>query len=155
MSTRIAARDWEGADAALRQHEAAVGGGEPYVLVLRGVVATMRGDEASATLVFRQAADLLKDGIARYDLALVLLSRGNASEALRQLALARSEYDERGSPERKSTVLSLIEILDGTARMLVGDAVGARRALLAALELDPKSLRAGLLLRKLEEGGEQ
>jgi hypothetical protein len=42
----------------------------------------------------------------------------------------------------------------GAARLLDGDIPGAGSALSRARALDPRNLRAGLLLRKLEAGGQ-
>jgi hypothetical protein len=62
--------------------------------------------------------------------------------------------DGAAAEARNSLVLSRIETLRGAARMLDGDLVGGGSALARALELDPHNLRAGLLMRKLEAGGQ-
>jgi tetratricopeptide (TPR) repeat protein len=151
----IAARDWEGAGAAVRQHQAAGGTADPgELLLVQGMVAAMTGDFTGAAAAFRAAETSVKDGRARYDLALVLLSRGNTHAAIQELGAAADEYGARGDPAHQGPVLSRIETLMGEARMLEGDEAGAHGALARALALEPGNMRAGLLLRKLEAGGQ-
>jgi tetratricopeptide (TPR) repeat protein len=146
----IGARDWEGASIAIQQHGEAIGAEDADLLLLRGMIAAMRGDSAGAEADFRRAASEQKDGRARYDLALLLVQKGNARSALQELSLAEDEHARSGSPEGGDAVLSRIAMLGGTARLLDGDEAGARTAFARALTLDPHNLRASLLLRKLE-----
>jgi tetratricopeptide (TPR) repeat protein len=155
FSSLLGARDWEGASVALAQHDEAVGGGDPDNLQFHGLVSAMRGDLTSASKSFRTAMDFRKDGIARYDLALVTLAQGGIAGALELLGTAREECAARFGPERKKSVLSQIDSLTGTARALAGDPEGARKALANAVILDPGNLRAWLLMRKLEAQTEQ
>jgi Flp pilus assembly protein TadD len=151
----IVSHDWEGAAIAIQQHAGAGGAGGQQLLLAEGMVAVMRGNDAVASNAFRRAAAIGGDGIARYDLALVLLRRGNAKAATAELGIAAEEYERRGNPAERSAVLSRIQMLTGSARLLDGDESGAREALLRSLTLDPRNLRAVLLLRKLEAGKQQ
>lgn len=154
-SALIASHDWEGAGIAIQQHAAAGGAAGQQLLLAEGMVAAMRGNDAAASDAFRRAAVTAGDGIARYDLALVLLRRGNGKAAIAELGLAEDEYARRGNPAERSRVLSAIQMLTGSARLLDGDESGARDAFLRALSLNPRNLRAALLLRKLEAGRQQ
>jgi Flp pilus assembly protein TadD len=124
-------------------------GGRPdaRTLLLQGFAAAMSGDDAEATRAYRQSALLARDGIARFNLALVMLRRGAARAALAELDGAAAESQDR-------PLLSRIETLRGAARMLDGDLAGAGSALSRALAMDPHNLRAALLMRKLEAGGQ-
>jgi hypothetical protein len=62
------------------------------------------------------------------------------------------EFELRGRGGERARVLSLMEMLTGSARLLEGDETGARAAFGRSLALDARNLRAGLLLRKLEAG---
>jgi Flp pilus assembly protein TadD len=146
----IALHDWEGAEIAVEQHAAAGGAPGQHVLLTEGMIAAMRGDDAAASDAFRRAAAAAGDGIARYDLALVLLRRGSGKAAIEELGIAADEYERRGNPAERTGVLSRIQMLTGSARLLDGDESGARDAFLRSLALDPRNLHAGLLLRKLE-----
>jgi Flp pilus assembly protein TadD len=151
-SALVAARDWEGMEIALRQHRAA--GGEPgaRVFLLEGFARAMRGDGGGAAASFRSAALVSRDGVAHFDLALVLLRKGAPRAALTELDAAAAEVQERSTPP-SADFFSRIETLRGAARLLDGDFPGARSALSRALERDPHNLRAGLLLQKLEAEG--
>jgi Flp pilus assembly protein TadD len=156
LSTALtAAHDWEGAGIAIQQHAAAGGAAGQQLLLAEGLVAAMRGSDAAASEAFRRAAAIAGDGIARYDLALVLLRRGNGKAAIAELGIAADEYARRGNPAERSDVLSRIQMLTGSARLLDGDENGARDAFLRSLDLNPRNLRAALLLRKLEAGRQQ
>lgn len=110
----------------------------------------MSGDDPGATAAFRRSSLLVKDRRARFDLALVMLHRGDARAALGELDDAEGEAEQHPSPP----FMSRIETLRGAARLVDGDMPGAASALSRALSLDPHNLRAGLLLRKLEAGGQ-
>ena len=146
----IASHDWKGAEIAVEQHAAAGGAAGQQVLLAEGMIAAMRGDDAVASDAFRRAAAAAGDGIARYDLALVLLRRGSGKAAIEELGIAADEYERRGNPAERTEVLSRIQMLTGSARLLDGDESGARDAFLRSLALDPRNLHAALLLRKLE-----
>ncbi|HEY9593619.1 MAG TPA: hypothetical protein VHE79_04020, partial [Spirochaetia bacterium] len=146
----LAARDWEGAETAVAQHEAAGGAADRDMLLIAGTAAAMRGDDARAVDRFRRAAESVRDGVGRYDLAIVLLRGGKTRAALEELDLARDQVERRGSPRERASMLSRIETLRGSACLVSGDIAAARRALTRARTLDPHNLRAGLLLRKLE-----
>jgi predicted Zn-dependent protease len=150
----IAAHDWEGAATAIEQHTAAGGAGQ-QLLLAEGMVAAMQGRDAAASDAFRRADAIRGDGIARYNLALVLLRRGNGKAAIAELNLAAEEYARRGNPAERSEMLSRFQMLTGSAKLLDGDERGARDALLGSLALNPRNLRAALLLRKLEAGKQQ
>ena len=60
----------------------------------------------------------------------------------------------QGIPAQRGAVLSRIEMVGGSVRMLDGDTTGARSALLRSLAWDTGNLRAALMLRKLEAGGQ-
>ncbi|MGO9309272.1 MAG: hypothetical protein ACLQDL_09650, partial [Spirochaetia bacterium] len=98
----------------------------------------------------RQSSLMARDGTARFDLALLILRRGDARAALAELDGAAEEVDRHPS----APLMSRIETLRGAARLMDGDAPGAGTALGRALALDPHNLRAGLLLKKLEAGGQ-
>jgi Flp pilus assembly protein TadD len=151
----IASHDWEGAGIAIDQHAAAGGAAGQHLLLAEGMIAAMRGSDAAASDAFRRAAAIAGDGIARYDLSLLLLRRGNGKAALAELGIAADEYERRGNPAERSDVLSRIQMLTGSARLLDGDESGARDAFLRSLALNPHNLRAALLLRKLEAGRQQ
>jgi Flp pilus assembly protein TadD len=153
-SALTSAHDWGGLAIAIRQHEEAGGPSDSRTMLLQGMVAAMEGDDARAEEVFRRAASVTRDGIAHYDLALVLLRQGRRHAALEELAVAVQEYSQAGEPSRRGEVLSRMEMIGGSVRMLDGDQAGARAALLRALSWDPKNLRAALTLRKLEAGGQ-
>jgi tetratricopeptide (TPR) repeat protein len=119
---------------------------------MRGIIAAMRGDDAAAEEAFRRADAIARDGTARYNLALVLLRRGNARAAIAEVRRAMDEFELRGRGGERARVLSLMEMLTGSARLLEGDETGARAAFGRSLALDARNLRAGLLLRKLEAG---
>ena len=150
----MAARDWEGAQVAVSQHEAAGGAQDGTLLLVTGLAAAMRGDDARAIGAFRGSADLSRDGVARYDLALVLLRAGRIREALAELDAAQDQFERRGDLQARAQTLARIEMLRGSARLLQGDEQGALTSLLRARKLDPRNLRAGLLLRKLAAGGQ-
>ena len=150
----IGGHDWEGAAAALTQHETAGGTADAGLFLMRGMIAAMRGDDAAAEEAFRRADAISRDGTARYNLALVLLRRGNARAAIAEVRRAMDEFEGRGPVEQRARVLSLMEMIAGSARLLDGDETGARAAFVRSLALDARNLRAGLLLRKLEAGGQ-
>ena len=159
-SALIAARDWEGMRIAVRQNQNAGGQPDARILVLQGFAAAMSSDDAAAIAAFRRSSLLSRDGTARFNIALVMLRRGAARAALAELDGAVEEAGASpgssaavGDPTRSET-LSRIETLRGAARLLDGDAPGAGAALSRALALDPHNLRAGLLMRKLEAGGQ-
>jgi Flp pilus assembly protein TadD len=151
----IASHDWEGAGIAIDQHAAAGGAAGQQLLLAEGMIAAMRGSDAAASDAFRRAAAIAGDGMARYDLALVLLRRGDVKAAIAELGTAADEYARRGNPAERSDVLSRMQMLTGSARLLDGDESGARDAFLRSLALNPHNLRAALLLRKLEAGRQQ
>jgi tetratricopeptide (TPR) repeat protein len=153
-SSLIAARDWEGMQIALRQYQGSGGQADARLLLFQGFAAAMSGDDAGASSAFRRSALLARDGIARFDLALVMLRRGAARGALSELDGAAEEVQERTLPADRPALLSRIETLRGAALLLDADVPGAGSALSRALALDPHNLRAGLLLRKLEAGGQ-
>jgi tetratricopeptide (TPR) repeat protein len=154
-SALIGSHDWEGASTAVRQHIGAGGSAGQELLLAEGMVDAMRGNDAAASDAFRHAAAIAGDGIARYDLALVLLHRGNVKAAIAEVDSAAEEYERRGKPAERAAVLSRMQMLIGSARLLDGDESGAREALLRSRALNPQNLRAALLLRKLEAGRQQ
>ena len=127
---------------------------DAQALAFMGLAAAMQGDDSAATAAFRRSAQLEKNGIARFDIALLLLRRGAAPAALAELDGAAGEVEETASAADRAGLLSRIETLRGAARLLDGDITGAGSALVRARSLDPHNLRAGLLLRKLEAGGQ-
>jgi predicted Zn-dependent protease len=153
-SSLIAARDWDGLTIALRQFQASGGQPDARLLAFQGFASAMRGDDAGAIADFRRSAFLARDGSARFDIALVMLRQGGARAALSELDSAEAEVMARTPQEERPGMLSRIETLRGAARLLDGDIPGAGSALTHALALDPRNLRAGLLLRKLEAGGQ-
>jgi thioredoxin-like negative regulator of GroEL len=153
-SSLIAAQDWEGMQIAMKQHQASGGQPDARALLLQGLAAAMQADDALATAAFRRSALLAKDGMARFNLALVLLRRGAARAALAELDGAAEEVQETAPPGGRARLLSRVETMRGAARLLDGDIPGAGSALSRARALDPRNLRAGLLLRKLEAGGQ-
>ncbi len=153
-SSLVAAQDWDGMRIAVKQHEASGGRPGARVLLFQGLAAAMRGDDAEAIAAFRRSALLAKDGVARFDIALVLLRRGAAREALAELDDAAEEVQKTAVAGERAQFMSRIETLRGAARLLDGDLSGAGSALARARALDPRNLRAGLLLRKLEAGGQ-
>jgi tetratricopeptide (TPR) repeat protein len=161
-SSLVAARDWEGMRIAVHQYQGSGGQPDARILLLQGFAAAMTGEDTGAIGAFRQASLLARDGIARFNIALVMLRRGAARAALAELDGAAEEAQERppGKPAADSgnltaaQTLSRIETLRGAARLLDGDIPGSGSALTRALALDPHNLRAGLLLRKLEAGGQ-
>ena len=150
----VSAHDWDGASIAVRQHEEAGGRADSQTLLLEGMIDAMRGDDTGAEEVLRRSASTTRDGVARYDLALVLIRRGKTHAALDELAVAAQEQSQAGDPAQRGAVLSRIEMVGGSVRMLDGDTTGARSALLRSLAWDPGNLRAALMLRKLEAGGQ-
>jgi tetratricopeptide (TPR) repeat protein len=147
----IAARDWQGAAEALRQHGDAGGGAaDKDLLLLQGMVSEMAGDAAGAMESFSHSEALAKDGVGRYDLALVLLRHGGAKRAAAELADAADEYARRAPAQGMDGVLARMALAKGAALLLDGDAEGARSSLARSLMLDPQSLRASLLLKKLD-----
>ena len=151
----IGAHDWDGAGVAVRQYEAAGGSDDAgELLLIQGMIAAMQGDDAKAATAFRSAEETVRDGRARYDMALLLVRKGNARAAIQELGIAADEYAARGDPAQRDRVLARIETLIGSARLIDGDEAGAHGAFARALALDPGNLRAGLLLRKLEAGGQ-
>ena len=153
-SSLIAAQDWEGMQIAMKQHQASGGQADAQALLFQGLAAAMQADDAGATAAFRRSALLAKDGMARFNLALVLLRRGAARAALAELDGAAEEVQETAPPGDRAGLLSRVETMRGAARLLDGDIPGAGSALSRARALDPRNLRAGLLLRKLEAGGQ-
>ena len=154
-SALIGSHDWEGASIAIQQHAEAGGPGGQELLLSEGMVAAMRGNDAAASDAFRRAAAIAGDGIARYDLALMLLHRGNGKAAVAELGIAGEEFERRGDPVKRAEVLSRMQMVIGSARLLDGDESGAREAFLRSRALNPQNLRAALLLRKLEAGRQQ
>jgi tetratricopeptide (TPR) repeat protein len=150
----LAARDWEGAHVAVSQHEAAGGAQDGDLLLVTGLASAMQGDDARAMDAFRKSADLMRNGIARYDLALVLLRAGRVREALAELDAAQDQFERRGELANRDQTLSRIEMLRGSALLLEGNEQAAASALLRAQKRDPRNLRAALLLRKLEGAGQ-
>jgi thioredoxin-like negative regulator of GroEL len=150
----IAAQDWEGMQIAMKQHQASGGQPDAPSLIFQGLAAAMRGDDTGATAAFRRSALLAKNGIARFNIALIQLRRGEARAALTELDGAAGEVQETAAPAERAQLMSRIETLRGAARLLDGDISGAGSALVRARALDPHNLRAGLLLRKLEARGQ-
>ncbi len=153
-SVLVASRDWEGTEIALRQHRAAGGEIDARGALLQGLALAMRGNDADAAVVLRASAQHSRDGIARFDLALVLLRLGRAAAALTELDTAEGELRRQGGTGADARLLSRIEMLRGSAHLQNGDARRARAALQRSIALDRRSLRAGLLLRKLDAGGQ-
>jgi Tfp pilus assembly protein PilF len=150
----LAAHDWEGAGIAIGQHQASRGEPDKDLLLVIGMVAAMQGADSRAREAFRASADMAGDGRARYDLALILLGQGNAQEAKSELETAMEECRRKGDPADQASVLSRMETLRGTAFLMDGDTEGARAAFVRAIQRDAGNLRAGLLLRKLDAGGQ-
>jgi len=148
----VAAHDWEGADMALGQYQAATGAADGETLLLAGVIESQRGRALDAEAALRKAAQLSPDGRARYDLALLSIQRDAPQEALRQLQAASDELAASADPVSAKTFQSRIELVCGFAHALDGDFAGARAALARSRALDPHDLRASLLLRKLAGG---
>jgi tetratricopeptide (TPR) repeat protein len=155
-ATLIAARDWDGMRIALRQFEASGGQLDARHLLFQGLAAAMSGDDRSALAALRRSDLLAKDGTARFDIALVMLRGGAPRDALVELEAAAAEVQASAGPGDvgSKAALSRIETLRGAARLLDGDTSGAGTALARARALDPGNLRAGLLMRKLEAGGQ-
>ncbi len=153
-STLIAARDWDGMRIAVEERQAAGGAPDARSLLLQGFASAMWGDDAAALSAFRRSDLLAKDGKAHFDAALVLLRRGGARDARDELDAAESEIQDRASPAERPFLQSRVESLRGAALMLDGDPAAAASALERARQLDPYNLRASLLLRKLEAGGQ-
>ena len=170
VSSLIAARDWDGLLIAFRQYQVSGGPLDARLLLLQGFAAAMNGDDTGATAAFRRSEALARDGSGRFNIALLMLRRGASRAALAELDGAGEDLQARNAnppsamqpsppsamqPSPPSAMLmSRIETLRGAARLLDGDAAGAGAALSRALALDPHNLRAGLLLRKLEAGGQ-
>jgi hypothetical protein len=87
-------------------------------------------------------------------MALVLLRSGNALRAAAELAEAADAYARRGPQGGMKGVLARMSMARGAALLLEGDASGARESLARSLALDPQSLRASLLLKKLDAEGQ-
>lgn len=153
-SSLIAAQDWEGMQIAMKQHVASGGQPDAQALLFQGCAEAMRGDDPGATAAFRRSALMAKDGVGRFNIALVLLRGGAARDALVELDGAAEEVQKTAVPVERGRLMSRIETLRGAARLLDGDVSGAGSALARARVLDPHNLRAGLLLRKLEAGGQ-
>ncbi|HVP19198.1 MAG TPA: tetratricopeptide repeat protein, partial [Spirochaetia bacterium] len=160
----IASNDWADAAAELRLFENAAGSPDADTLSIRALVQVMQGKEDLAIDSFRSAAESGGGGWYRYDLAVVLLHRGRAQEALEQLAEAERESAPAAAaassamdPDDMSgdRFLARIELLKGRSLLATGDVAGARGAFLRAHVLDPHQLRSGLELRKLEARGLQ
>jgi tetratricopeptide (TPR) repeat protein len=149
-ATLIAARDWEGVELAVRQHESAGGEQGAGTFLIAGMVAAQKGDSAAAITALRASLRLASDPRALYDLGLVYLSRGNARAARAELDAAAAEFPAPGGAIDARQALSRIETFRGTAHALDGDPQGARTAFVYALSLDPRNLRVSLELRKLD-----
>ncbi len=146
-SALVASHDWDGAGVAIHQHEIAQGTNDPDTLCIRALVDAMQGRESRAVDSFAQAVGQNGSTRYRYDLAVLLLRRGDPQAALAQLAQARDEM----APE----VGARIETLKGRCMLATGDLSGARGAFLRAQAVDPHSLRPAMELRKLEAPGDQ
>lgn len=150
----VAAHDWEGAGIAIGQRLASRGEPDKDLLLVIGMVAAMQGNDAQAMEAFGKSADMARDGKARYDLALILLRKGEVRAAASALDTAMEECQRNGDPADQAHVLSRMETLRGTAFLMDGDAQSARAAFVRAVQRDARNLRAGLLLRKLDAGGQ-
>ena len=131
-SSLIAAQDWDGMRIAMKQRMDSGGEPDAQALIFMGLAAAMQGDDAAATTAFRRSAQLEKNGIARFDIALILLRRGAAREALAELDGAAAEVEETASAADRAGLLSRVETLRGAARLLDGDITGAGSALVRA-----------------------
>ena len=150
--TLFATHDWEGAELALKQYETERGEPAADTLLVAGMVAAQKGDKAGAIAALRKSMLLARDPRALYDLGLVYLSQGNARAARAELDAAAGEFPSSGGDAEARVALARIETFRGTAHLLDGDLPAARTALVHALALDPRNLRAALELRKLEAG---
>ncbi len=148
----FATHDWEGAELALHQFEAAQGEPAADTLLVAGMVSAQKGDPAAAIAALRKSMLLARDPRALYDLGLVYLSQGNARAARAELDAAAEEYPPPGEAPDARAAMARIETFRGTAHLLDGDLTAARTALEHARMLDPRNLRAALELRKLEAG---
>jgi tetratricopeptide (TPR) repeat protein len=158
----IASHDWAGTTEALRHYENAAGAQDADTLSIGALVQTMEGHEDLAIESMKQAAEAGGGGTYRYDLAVLLLHGGRIQQALGQLAQAQEEYRSSAgaaTPRSGSNAMSgnefraRVETLRGRCLMATGDVAGARAAFLRARALDPRLLRPGLELRKLEAQG--
>ncbi|HET6450073.1 MAG TPA: tetratricopeptide repeat protein [Spirochaetia bacterium] len=153
-SALSASGDWDGLRIAAEERQAAGGAPDAHALLLEGFAAAMRGDDDAALVAFREADHLAGDGTGRFDAALVLLRRGRAREARDELEAAAGEVQARADAAGKPQFLSRVETARGAALMLDGDFESAAAALARARQLDGNNLRASLLMRKLEAGGQ-
>ena len=153
-SALAAARDWGGMRLAVEERQAAGGAPDAHSLVLQGFAAAMSGDDEGALSAFRQADLKARDGTAGFDAALVLLRRGTPQAARDELESASAEIRATAEAAERARLLSRVETVRGAALILEGDSEGAAAALSRARQLDPYNLRASLLLRKLEAGGQ-
>lgn len=160
----VASNDWSDVAAELRLFENATGSPDADALSIRAMVQVMQGNADLAIDSLRNAAESGGDGRYRYDLAVVLLQRGRAGEAVEQLTQAERAPGALASASGAvldadglsgNAFLARVETLKGRCYLATGDVAGARDAFLRARTLDPHLLRAGLELRKLEAHGLQ
>ncbi|HTZ52401.1 MAG TPA: hypothetical protein VMF68_12115 [Spirochaetia bacterium] len=153
-SALASARDWDGLEIAARQH--ALAGGEPdsRALTLMGFAAAMTGKPEAAISAFRRADQADRDGVARADLALVMIQKGSTSAARAELDAAEDEVRQKAPAAAAGARLSRIETLRAAAFMLDGNVEGASSALARARALDPANLKAALMARKLAGGNQ-
>jgi tetratricopeptide (TPR) repeat protein len=150
VTALVAVQDWDGVSLAFRQNEVAGGAPDAGELLVQGMAAAMRGDADGAIRLFNRAAAGSRDGIARFDAALVMLREGRAAAALAALDAAAEENAHSGPAGAGDAFLARVEEARAEANMILNNLPAARTALEKASRLDPASLRVTLLMKKLE-----
>jgi len=153
-STLAAARDWDGMRIAVRQHALAGGQPDARALTFMGLAAAMTGERDDAISAFRRADQAERDGLARADLALVMIQKGSTSAARSEMDAAADEIRAKWPLREAAALLSRVETMRAASFMLDGNVQGASSAVSRARALDPSNLKAALMASKLAAGNQ-
>ena len=98
-----------------------------------------------------------RSGLPRYNMAVRLLHRESAQDALAQLDQATEQAASAAGTDASpdSAKAARIQTPRGRCKEAIGNLAGARRAVLLSHALDPREMEAAFELSKLEgQGGE-
>lgn len=141
-------RDYDGAAAALAEHDrAASGAGKAWVQEYRGVLSALQGDYAEATAALTRSIEAQATWRRHYNLAVVHAAAGRAQAAVESLRQAEELLpDAREGGAARAAIRAFV----AEQLMALHDIQGARRECEYALDLDPVNHRARLVMRILE-----
>jgi tetratricopeptide (TPR) repeat protein len=150
----VSMRDLAGAEAVLSQYEQAREGAvPPWFQELRGVVVLAGGDATEAVRLLHESVTAAPGWRRRFNLALALMAANRDEEAVGELMQSESELSAAGvrmAGKQAESYRSRIRSRIAEAQLRLGDADGARREALYALDLDQGNQHARRVLRILD-----